>query len=206
VASIIPGLGAYLFIGVSVLTVGAAAAILLSQDGRALAASWISCCLSLSALALFHPGPPWLISALIAALALGLGITLKGLSTPDGFFKGPFRRGLAVISVWAISLLILRFSHRSPEMTVDSRLYWSLYTTAALFGLGLVTMILKRSAAHAWSGIGVLFLSPLPIALTSSTTLALFCVLLCAVHGCLAVFFLSRAGELDTQAWEELQG
>ncbi len=187
----------------------------------------MACCLALSALALFHPGPPWVVSIALAALGTGLAAFLPALSPtePPAFSSGTFRRLLAIASVWAVSLIILRSSHRSPHLVVDAgtsaagpQLYWSLYTTAALFGLGFLTLILKRGAAQAWSGIALLLLCPVPTALaaaarlgsTEGNYLALFSVAACSVHAVLAARTLKHvqrvSGGLDTQAWEELQG
>lgn len=220
-------MGSFFFIGFAALAVSGGAAVLLSHSGRSLAVGWALTCLSLSALILFHPGPPWLISLLVMALALGLGAAFPSLVSDSvpGFLSGGFRRALAIASVWGVSLLVLRSSHRSPHLILDvgasaasSHLYWSLYTTAALFGLGILTLILKRGAAHVWAGIGLLLLSPMPAALASAARLqsgdgwllALFCVGLCALHGLLALPLLGRikklGGNLDTQAWEDFQG
>jgi len=220
-------LSAYLFIAFCVLAVAGASGVLLCQGGKKLGAAWLVCCFSLSALSVFHPGAAWIACLALALLGMGLAATLTPLSPtePPAFHTGFFRRLIAVASVWAVSLLILRSSHRSPHLIVDAgtstagpQLYWSLYTTAALFGLGFLTLILKRGAAQAWSGIALLFLCPVPAALASAarlgspegTHLALFAVAVCAVHAALAVGTLKYvhriSGGLDTQTWEELQG
>lgn len=219
-------MGAYLFIGFSVLTVGGAATILLSHGAKGLAAGWLTCLISLTALTLFHPGPPWIAAVILAALGVAVPYRLARLSSPaEAFVPGPVRRVLAVGAVWVVSLMILRASHRSPHLIADAggsvaapHLYWSLYTTAALFGLGLITLILKRGAAEAWSGAALLLLSPVPAALAATARqgeaegmpLTLLCLFTLAVHAGLAFVAFRHvrkvSGGLDTESWEELQG
>lgn len=211
-------MSSYFSIGLSALSVAGGAAVLLSQGGRLLAGGWALTCLSLSALALLQPGPPWLLALLVAGL-VGLAVALAGLSseTLPSFLNGNVRKTLAVLAVWGVSLLILRSTHASHAHS-ESHAYWFLYATAALFGLGLLTLILKRDAVHVWSGVGLLLLSPLPTSLTAAADvqsgdgwlLSLLCASLCAVHGILATVTLSRVrrmeGSLDVKTWEEFQG
>ncbi len=184
-----------------------------------LAGGWALTCFSLSILALLQPGPPWLLALLIAGLAVSLGLSLAVLASESlpGFLDGNVRKILAVFAVWAISLFILRSSHAS-HLHGAAETYWSLYSTAALFGLGLLTLILKRDAVQVWSGVGLLLLSPLPTSLASAAglqsgdgwLLSLLCGALCAVHGAFAIVVLGRVsrreGSLDVKTWEELQG
>jgi hypothetical protein len=217
-------LESFFFIGFAALTVGGGAVVMLSRGGRSLAAGWALTCGSLAALTLFYPGP-WLLSLVFFGLAAAGLMALPKVTegTPPGFAPGEIRRSLAILSVWAISLLLLRASHGSPALastavTAGSPLYWMLYSSAALFGLGLLTLILKKSIAQGWCGVGLLLLSPLPSALASTQRpgtgdgwlLALLCGGFCLVHGAVAYYTLGQFRRLnptlDSQAWEELQG
>lgn len=220
-------LGVSLFISVSVIAVGGGACVLLSHEGRTLSAGWFLSCFGVAALTLFYPGPPWPVAAALAVLALALPLALppQAAGSTTGWVPGNFRRALALGAIWFLSLLLLRASHRSPHLIweVDvssggSHFYWALYTTSALFGLGFLTLILKRNVVHSWYGLGILFLSPIPSALASSARmrsedgwlLALVGAMICLGHGLLAGAWLSKLrrdfGALDTSQWEELQG